>query len=193
MIVSQTYAMDRDETCSTGTDADGFDTPTHTSVCEDVYDLHVSEYIKEEPPLPGGVYIIRDPETRLVIALEGGKLRLASDINVNDRSAQWRCVRHPETWYGFQNVASGTFIGHNDHGQFIAEVRWHRSWEQFRVDHHENGGYVLLVRRDFWYSWFGPVWFEPMEIEGDGDEMRLVTNKARKGGTAWRFLRLCGL
>ncbi|KAH8692057.1 hypothetical protein BGW36DRAFT_386882 [Talaromyces proteolyticus] len=178
-----------DSMSSTTTDEDGFNTPTHTSVFDGPSGLEASDFPQMmssgEPPSEGSSYIILDPETGLVIALRSGMLCLVSRYNEGDGRIQWRCVRHPDRWYGFRNEASNTFIGHNDHRKFIAGANVHDDWEHFWVEHHRDGGHILLVKRAQWFR----VWFEPMKIGGN-DDTQLVTTSAPEEGTAWRFIRV---
>lgn len=81
---------------------------------------------------------------------------------------------------GFQNMVSGTFLGHNKKGEFIAEARSHRDWESFCVREHPDGGYVLLVKQG--------SGFLPMRIDRDTEELVVSTNKDE--GVVWEFIRV---
>lgn len=164
---------------SATTNEDGINTPTSTHGFNDIRGLmSLGEHPREER-----IYTIRDSETGLVLAVEEGTLHLSSRYSEDDGRAHWRCVRNYDGWYGFRNMGSGTFIGHNGHGQFTAQVTHHKDWEQFQVGHAEDGGYVLLVKREHWFRF----WLEPMVIDGNRE---LVLTGARERGTAWHFIRI---
>ncbi|KAJ5964189.1 uncharacterized protein N7479_004065 [Penicillium vulpinum] len=75
-------------------------------------------------------------------------------------------------------MVSGTFIGHNNRGQFIAEAKRHRDWESFCVREHPDGGYVLLVKQG--------SGFLPMRIHGG---TQIAVSTTRDDGIAWDFVR----
>ncbi|KAJ5170239.1 uncharacterized protein N7500_003022 [Penicillium coprophilum] len=80
---------------------------------------------------------------------------------------------------GFQNVISGTFIGHNNKNKLIAEAKVHSDWESFCVRANPDGGYLLLVKQG--------RGFLPMRVDGDN---QLVVSTNRDEGVAWEFIRV---
>jgi hypothetical protein len=172
---------------SATTDEDGCNTPTSTNIFDDAGGLEAFERTGlmslGEHPCEGRIYIIRDSKTGLVLAVGEGKLHLFSRCNEDDGRIHWRCIRNQDGWYGFKNMGSGTFIGHNNHGQFTAQATQHADWEQFHVDHDEDGGYALVVKRADWFRF----WLEPMVIDNNA---QLVLTGARARGTAWHFIRI---
>lgn len=132
------------------------------------------------PPWPGQSFIICDPKTNLVIALNNGNLGLSSQRTKGySEGIHWYCVENNEMWLGFYNSISGAYIGHNNRNQFIATARWHDAWEYFCAREHPDGGYLLLVKH-----WGG---FLPMKV---GEKNDLVVDVGRNGGTAWEFIRV---
>ncbi|QKX59265.1 uncharacterized protein TRUGW13939_06397 [Talaromyces rugulosus] len=172
---------------SSVTTDDGRNTPTSSTVFDDPRGLE--DYERPgltnlgEPPSEGRTYIIRDSEAGLVLAVEEGVLNLLSQYTEDDGRIHWRCIRHHDGWYGFRNMGSGTLIGHNRQGQFVAQATNHADWEQFRVEHDPDGGYTLLVKRTDWFRF----WLEPMVIDSNG---QLVLAGARERGTVWKFIRV---
>ncbi|KAL7935981.1 hypothetical protein V8C35DRAFT_296533 [Trichoderma chlorosporum] len=57
----------------------------------------------------------------------------------------WLCVKK-NGWYGFQNLASGMWLGHDGNAQIRATQPHHRGDEYFTVERHQDGGYVLCMR-----------------------------------------------
>jgi hypothetical protein len=153
---------------SVTTDEDGCNTPTSTSVFDDPRGLEAYERPGltrlGEPPYEGRIYIIRDSEKGLALAVKEGVLNLFSQCNEDDGRIHWRCIRDQDGWYGFKNMGSGTLIGHNSRGQFIAEATQHAGTQHFRVEHDQDGGYTLIVRRENWFRF----WLEPMVIDSNG-------------------------
>lgn len=84
-------------------------------------------------------------------------------------------------WLGFKNVISGTFIGHDDKGKFVASVKRHSDWESFCTRQHPGGGHLLLMREK------NANGFLPMKIGGKNNEELVVSTK-EEGGTAWEFI-----
>lgn len=169
-------------------------TPMHTSVPESYIDPELPPYAAPAAvaPCKGATFIIRDPQSSLVITLQDGKLGLASGgkdnafVNRDDgRGNHWRCVENKERWLGFKNAVSGEYIGHDNNKKnnwlFIAKVEDHREWEFFCVRQHPCGGHELLVKH-----WNG---FRAMQVGGD-DNRELVVAGEGHGGTAWEFLKV---
>ncbi|KAE8162814.1 hypothetical protein BDV40DRAFT_264471 [Aspergillus tamarii] len=202
------------EPSSVASDDGGFNTPTHDTVSHvssDGYgvpqhDGNIPQYISPDAGLPsyssvsesilgvcpwkGGTYIIRDPKTKLVIALEKGVLGLYPEANEVEslyhygRGSHWHCVENDRMWLGFYNAVSGTYIGHDNrknNWRFQAKAERHDEWEWFCARQHPDGGHILLVKH--WNE------FLPMRIGGkDGRE--LMVDAKREGGTVWEFIRV---
>ena len=59
-------------------------------------------------------------------------------------SIHWVCVE-TKGWLGFQNLASGRFLGHDKNGRLCCLVGRHQGWENFCARGRPEGGYVLLM------------------------------------------------
>ncbi|OQD80392.1 hypothetical protein PENANT_c036G03790 [Penicillium antarcticum] len=95
-------------------------------------------------PSEGRLFIIRDPNTELVIGLNEGILTLVPERNGYVCGIYWLCVESENMWLGFRNAISGTYIGHDNKRKFIADKKWHRGHESFCVRQHPDGGHVML-------------------------------------------------
>ncbi|PLN86455.1 hypothetical protein BDW42DRAFT_75674 [Aspergillus taichungensis] len=167
-------------------------TPTHTSVLESYADPEPPPYPAPAAVAPhkGATFIIRDPESSLVITLKDGKLGLAPAIKESafvysddGLGSHWRCVENKDRWLGFYNAVSGGFLGHDNKKEwrFIAKADAHREWEFFCVRQHPDGGHELLVKH-----WNG---FRAMQVGGDKGRDLVVADEG-KSGTAWEFLEV---
>lgn len=167
-------------------------TPTDTSLLESVVDLELPPYPAPAAVAPhkGATFIIRDPQSGLVITLNDGQLGLApadkenAFINCDDgRGSHWRCVENKDRWLGFKSAVSGEFIGHDNKKdwRFIAKAEAHKEWEFFCVRQHLGGGHELLVKH-----WSG---FRAMQVGGNINRELVVAGEGRSG-TAWEFLKV---
>lgn len=174
------------------TDNEGPDTPMHSSVpslsCLSINssgkDTDESTVDDVTCPWKGGTFIIRNLQTKLVIAIRHGTLGLFHKDTYQYKygeSSHWCCVENDGMWLGFYNAVTGTYIGHDDSWNLIATARKHRFWECFCVRQHPDGGHVILVR-----DWDG---FLPIRAEGRG-RRKLVVGSSRQEGTAWEFIRV---
>lgn len=59
-------------------------------------------------------------------------------------SIHWACVE-TKGWLGFQNLASGRFLGHDKKGRLCCSVERHQEWENFCARSRPEGGYILLM------------------------------------------------
>ncbi|KAJ5392275.1 hypothetical protein N7509_007765 [Penicillium cosmopolitanum] len=171
-------------------------TPTHTSIpdsesCAEVGSEQPSITPKTGPPFDGATFIIRDPQTGLVITLVGGRLTLLSGYNDlldncrDGRGSHWRCVESQGRWLGFKNTVSGQFIGQyfeNGEWHFWAKDEFHTSLQFFCTRHYWlSGGYEMLVKHG--------DGFRAMKIGGP-DKTKLVVGEEGERGTAWEFLEV---
>ncbi|RYO82781.1 hypothetical protein DL766_009636 [Monosporascus sp. MC13-8B] len=133
----------------------------------------------ETVPWPGNTFVIRERATGRAIALVDGKLRLKDwDWDyAGDRGTHWVCELK-DGWLGFRNPVSGTYIGHDDRGNFRATVSHHQAWEYFCATRHPEGGYLLLKRH-------GDT-LRKMAVDMGGDKFYETTDQ----GTIWEFLKL---
>ncbi|KAL4781985.1 hypothetical protein BJX76DRAFT_306797 [Aspergillus varians] len=164
-------------------------TPTDTSPPESYADPDHPPYLAPlaVPPEGGATFVIRDPQTGLVIALRNGMLSLRPERQVHGfgltgRGSHWHCVENDELWLGFRNAVSGTYIGHDNKQscwRFIADAKAHKPWEWFCARQHPGGGHMLLVRHN--------DGFRAMKIGGEQNR-ELIVGERGQGGTAWEFI-----
>ncbi|KAL4739074.1 hypothetical protein BDV11DRAFT_170454 [Aspergillus similis] len=185
---------------SANSDSEGCLTPTTSVFPEpDTYNYNSSNFPSNATvpyirsfPLPGKKFIIREPKTGLLIALKRGVLGLHSDPTkvydspgrsiAHNNGSHWRCIENADLWLGFQNEVSGTYIGRDKQCKtFIAKADTHRSWEQFCVRQHPNGGHMLLVRHE--------GGFRAMRVGGEGGRLLIVGSRG-ECGTAFEFIEL---
>lgn len=165
----------------------GMNTPTDSSFSREQIESHYSSKSSMtslgQSPCQGQSYIIRDPKTNRLLAIQDGELCLVSRNIQSGRDICWQCNENEDRFFGFRNEASGTFIGHDNHGKFVATAREHRDRAGgffFTRQCPTTGGQVLFVKRQDWLR----IWFEPMQI--DQDEMLVVGRE----GTAWEFIKI---
>lgn len=131
---------DDDSTAYTAT------TPTETEAAADLRDDH-DPFKGAEPssslvPWPGSTFIIRSVSSDHVLTLLNGQIMLTqSDVR---GSIYWACVE-TKGWLGFQDTASGKFLGHDAKGNLCCSAERHKSWEYFCVRMRPEGGCVLLM------------------------------------------------
>ncbi|KAK3985349.1 hypothetical protein QBC44DRAFT_335323 [Cladorrhinum sp. PSN332] len=118
-------------------------------------------------PCPDKTFMLTDVGFEHALSLRDGHLKFAHlpSAYTNDQNRGcwlWRCVEN-NGWFGFRNVASGTYIGHDGEGGLHASAKHHKGWEGFcvRRDPHERG-YILLMA----------VWekLEKVRIVGSGED-----------------------
>jgi hypothetical protein len=96
----------------------------------------------EHHPIPGGMFIIRTKqEPRRYLGLDNGKVRALDELPAWG-GCHWECVKQ-SGWYGFRNVVSGRYLGHDTKGNIIAKVLQHNVNEYFKTDREVGGGYAL--------------------------------------------------
>ncbi|KAL4962483.1 uncharacterized protein BDV14DRAFT_106489 [Aspergillus stella-maris] len=173
----------------------GISTPTHTTF-SDPFEADPPPYpaLISVPPTAGETFIIRDPQTGLIITLKDGHLCLLpagqqdgetfGSSSGHPRGHWWRCVRNSGLWLGFKSAVSGGFIGHDNRQnrwRFIATAREHNWWELFCVRQDPSGGHILLVKHN--------NEFRAMRVGGAYD-MELVVAGKGEDGTAWEFIKV---
>lgn len=131
-------------------------------------------------PGPGFTFIIRSVSCGRVIKLLNGQIVLTQPDGYG--SIHWACVE-TKGWLGFQNFASGKFLGHDIHGRLCCSAGRHRGWERFEVRQRREGDYVLLMTNyeDLW-----PVGFN---VEQGGEYLAKI-NKGGSGGIIWEFIEV---
>lgn len=111
--------------------------------------------LSDDVPWPGKTYKIRHRESRRLITLAEGTLRLQlPEATKATGGTYWFCAEN-NGWWGFRNSISGTYIGYSvitsvDYtattGRFTANTQQYGAEQCFCIRRHPEGGYVILVR-----------------------------------------------
>lgn len=129
-------------------------------------------------PRPGFTFIIRSVSCGRVITLRDGQIVLTQPGGCG--SVHWACVE-TNGWLGFQNVASGKFLGHDIMGRLRCSAEQHSGWERFHVRPRREGDYILLMT-----NW-DHLWPVGIKVE-QGVEYLAKINEAGSGGAIWEFI-----
>ncbi|KFZ15316.1 hypothetical protein V502_05685 [Pseudogymnoascus sp. VKM F-4520 (FW-2644)] len=129
-------------------------------------------------PWPGSTFIIRSISSGRVITLLDGQIVLAPPGGRG--SIHWVC-EETKGWLGFQNLASGRFLGHNMKGRLCCSVERHLGWENFCARGRPEGGYVLLMT--YWES----LWQVGSFIEGGVEKLGKIEGS---DGIVWNFVKV---
>jgi hypothetical protein len=143
-------------------------------------------------PQPRKKFIIRESKTGLLIALKRGVLDLHFDpTQVYDIPG--RPIAHNTVATGaalkMRTCGSDSKMRSQEHilgainnaRHSFAKAAPHRSWEQFCVRQHPDGGHALLARHK--------GGFRSMRVGGDGERLLIVGSKG-DCGTAFEFIEL---
>ncbi|KAF4772662.1 hypothetical protein HAV15_008321 [Penicillium sp. str.  len=159
-------------------------TPTHTTFSHEDHDSQ-SASLYLSPPLANKTFLIRHPQTSLVVTLKGDKLCL-HPLDITNTNCQWRIIETASGWLGFRNIHSDTYIRHNNswsswNWKFVADVKHHDLWEYFTTRPGSNGRHELRVKH-----WFG---FRGMRLGGEEGRELVVAEHGEKG-VAWEFIKV---
>lgn len=130
----------------------------------------------ETPPYAGSTYAIRDRKSGRLITLLNGSLQL-ENCTGEQGGWHWKC-EEKQGWLGFRNPVSGTYMGHDTLGSFLAVVNHHKTHEYFCARRHPEGGYLLLMRQ-------GDE-LRKMAIGEDGHALVMTTGE----GARWDFEKI---
>ncbi|WZH48443.1 uncharacterized protein QYS62_009617 [Fusarium acuminatum] len=169
-----------------GSSMDGIDTPIYTVTSPDVGGTSKGSFglTRKSNPHHDGKYLIYDVSRRRVLTYHNGHLRLElmdlekPQSHVSEH-AQWQCSER-NGFRGFQNVAAGTFLGHDFWWDFYAKVSHHKGWEDFTLRHVEGGMYQIQTL-DFWKQ-------RQVSAKEDGNGLF----RDDDGGTLWEFIKVTG-
>ncbi|KAI2616949.1 hypothetical protein GGS26DRAFT_577733 [Hypomontagnella submonticulosa] len=162
-------------------------TPTHTTTTDDL----LNDIRPQSPtspidavPWPGHTFIIRDPVSGRQITIVGGELRL--EHHAGDRGGyHWICVEK-DGWLGFRDPVHNMYMGYNTkgnrdtRGDYVAEVKHHKSCEYFCARKHPDGGCHLLS----YHQGQEKLW--KVTIGKDGHKLVRTMDE----GTLWEFIRV---
>lgn len=129
-------------------------------------------------PWPGSTFIIRAISSGHVLTLQDGQVILASPGGRG--SIHWACVEN-KGWLGFQNLASGMFLGYDKNWKICCAADRQREWENFCVRMTPEGGYVLLMTH--WER----LWHIGVKEE-QGVQRLAKIGDGGKNGFVWEFI-----
>jgi len=131
-------------------------------------------------PCPESTFIIRSVSCGRYLTLLDGRIILAHQ---NDRSSiRWTCRERDDGWFGFQNSASGMYIGYSGKTLHCSAGR-HGSSECFTFRPMPGGRYILLMT-----AW-EKLWAVGIREE-NGVESLVRINKGSSGGHVWEFIKV---
>ncbi|KAF6839488.1 hypothetical protein CPLU01_01908 [Colletotrichum plurivorum] len=110
------------------------------------------------------------------ITLVDGWLHMVEAQLGRDGNNHWYCVER-DGYFGFQNPASGTYLGHDGNHVIHAKQYHLEAWERFTPRRHPDGGYQLLS------PWFHQV-LQVLCVAGDGQNLV----RRNHGITRWEFV-----
>lgn len=167
--------------------ADGMATPSTETFADDpsiVEWLHGAQpnhdtfgplrVTRDADPVAGDTFLIIDANRNLVLTCYRGQLRFQVERNVTEHS-QWLCTTR-DGFFGFRNVAEGSFLGHDIWWNFYAKVHHHRGWESFKTEKRPGGRYWIQALH-WWKFW---------QVSSLNYGLRAEKDR----GTLWEFVRV---
>jgi hypothetical protein len=138
---------------------------------------------EETIPWPGPTFLILEKGTSHALSLHpSSDLVVVNHISPlqspdarNAGSSHWHCVER-NGYFGFRNVRSGMYLGHDNGGRVRATAERLQAWEMFTPRRHPDGGYQLLSPH-----WADGLWVVGVEA-GTGNVVR-----EQRGGAVWEF------
>ncbi|KUJ24435.1 uncharacterized protein LY89DRAFT_679577 [Mollisia scopiformis] len=161
----------------------GVNTPPET-IADDFLNDHdplgTPKLSNSSVPWPGSTFIIRCAITGKVITLVDGKIIIAPP---GGRGAiYWACIE-TKGWYGFREINSGRFLGHDKNGYLCCRAERQQGWENFCVRMTPEGGYVLLMTH--WER----LWHVGPKMD-KGVEMLVKVGEKMADGMLWEFVKV---
>lgn len=139
-------------------------------------------------PKPGSSFLIQSVVTGKVITFQQGRVVLSPMGGHN--MTRWQCVEN-KGWLGFQDPASGMFLGYDQNEELCCTVRWQKLWENFCVRQRPEGGHLLLMTH--YENWTMIFWNElrPVGIKVEnGSEKLAVVGDWQSDSIVWQFVRI---
>ncbi|KAK4062960.1 hypothetical protein Trihar35433_8755 [Trichoderma harzianum] len=102
-------------------------------------------------PWPGNKYnIFMNDTNRVICSHDGGGLYVYDIEHDVNKQYTWLCVEK-NGYFGFVNIHSGRFMGHNNQEKLHSATFQHEAWEFMTVRKHPDGGYELLMPH-WWHT-----------------------------------------
>ncbi|KAI1117003.1 hypothetical protein F5Y14DRAFT_14074 [Nemania sp. NC0429] len=175
--------MNYESNSELSSDATAADTPTHSSVENDLILPKTPAYQPprgsfSSAPTPGRTYLIRHRDLDKTMNVKDGRLSLQYNSDPQ-AGCYWDCV---ETWgwLGFRETVSGNHLGRNGWFGFRASAKRHLPWEWFVVVGHGDDGFYLQSPHWWMLRWVG--------IGRDGLSLVDVTSSAE--AAVWEFVEV---
>ncbi|KAK5997083.1 hypothetical protein PT974_02435 [Cladobotryum mycophilum] len=168
------FPNDSTPTVSSNSDTQYTPLTTAPTAASEVWDGRVYSV-----PWPESTYNIIDTASGRVIGLDKNNYLQLDDIKEDIGSLhKWLCVEKGG-YFGFLNVSTGKYMGHDNHGSMCAVASRQAGWELMMPRKRPDGGYDLLV----------PGRQETM------NKLCVAENKLhivlrQHGITAWEFVRI---
>ncbi|KAI9899672.1 hypothetical protein N3K66_006133 [Trichothecium roseum] len=138
----------------------------------------IREATRRADPTAGETYLIVVRNQGRALTCYNGRLSFEDETGAGKHS-QWTCTwRHG--FFGFRNVAEGTYLGHDVWWDFYAKVRHHRGWECFKTEKRPGGGHWLQA---LYFTRFYQV-----SAKKGGGHGGLHAEK--ETGTLWEFVKI---
>ncbi|GAP89900.1 putative actin cross-linking [Rosellinia necatrix] len=150
-------------------------------------------------PERGGVYVVREIDTGRVLALVDGRLTLISDAAGAGAGGgrggwEWHYEETDAGWAGLRNAVSGTYLGHDNKGGYVARAARMRDWEAFVVRPRRQGGYSLAVKHWDRFKPMGVAAAAAADADAGSDSdkaaPRLVDAPGFEAATRWEFVEV---
>lgn len=146
---------------------------TNSPAAEHLWQIH------GDVPWPGNTYHIIEKGTTKAIANLGDRPALVTvDDTARGPRTFWYCVEK-NGYYGFQNPATGHFLGHDGNSGMRTEAFELNEWELWTPRQHPEGGYQLL----------SPFWSHTLMVLCAAEDGRELVRRTH-GTTLWEFVRV---
>lgn len=131
-------------------------------------------------PWAHSIYMILETTTKKCITIENKKivLRDFSSAELPKANNSWLCLEK-DGYLGFQNPATGRFLGRNGHRKIHADASHFKGYEMFAPRKHTNGAYMMMMAADNFK-------LRMMCLDENGEE--LVDRD--HGCTTWEFYKV---
>lgn len=133
--------------------------------------------VRNAEPEAKQTFLIVDKSTSRALTCHNGRLYLEDGTDAT-ANWQWRCAT-TGGFLGFENVAEGTFLGHDIWWNIQAKTRHLLGWERFIAEKRSSGGYWIKAL-NWWTFW---------QLSARTDNSGLYAE--RDDGTLWEFVKVC--
>ncbi|KAL7930414.1 hypothetical protein V8C35DRAFT_163430 [Trichoderma chlorosporum] len=167
---------------TTGPGEDCFALVTNLSVVSDAIaddsadtlPTDIARQVEHHPKAGKSLMIRARAEPHYILTVDDGEVKLLSKPSLGG-GYLWHCIRR-NGWFAFRNSVTGIHLSHDGHCKIWAMPSHEKTHEHFMTERHEDGGYILVMRR-------GDALLQ-VAISEDGKRL-IVQNE---GGTAWDFI-----